>query len=207
MEEGTRTIIVEIRAGAGGREASLFAADLANMYIKYAGKQNWGITMMNESRSEAGGYKEVVFELKGDGVYKDMKQEMGVHRVQRVPSTEKSGRVHTSTASVAILPTTKSKKIDIRPDDLEITFCKAGGPGGQNVNKVETAVRILHKPTGIVVAAQNERSQHKNRELAMSILDANAFGSTENLLDFCSFFDNGDYMWNFICLQKFKYVN
>lgn len=172
MNKETRTVIVEIRAGAGGNEASIFAADLANMYIKYAGKQNWGVTMMNESKSEAGGYKEVVFQIKGDGVYRDMKNEIGVHRVQRVPSTEKSGRVHTSTASVAVLPAVKSEKININPDDLEVTFSKAGGPGGQNVNKVETAVRILHKPTGIIVSAQNERSQHKNRELAFSILHA-----------------------------------
>jgi len=167
------TIILEIRAGAGGKEASLFAADLAQMYSKYAEQQGWKISMLDESRDELGGYKEVVFEIGGLGVYEKLKNESGVHRVQRIPATEKSGRVHTSTASVAVLPVGRATSdIEIRPADLEITFTRAGGPGGQNVNKVETAVRILHKPTGIMAACQSERSQQRNREKALNILRA-----------------------------------
>ncbi len=165
-----QTIIMEIRAGAGGNEASLFAADLFEMYTRYAGKQGWKVKIVRESKSDLGGYKEVIFEIKGAGVYDKLKNESGVHRVQRIPATEKSGRVHTSTASVAVLPAPKDGKIEIRPDDLEITFSRSGGAGGQNVNKVETAVRILHKPTGVVVRSEEERSQQKNREKALSIL-------------------------------------
>lgn len=166
------TIILEIRAGAGGKEASLFAADLAEMYTKYAAKSGWQISVIDEARSELGGYKEIVFEIKGLEVYKKLKNESGVHRVQRVPSTEKSGRIHTSTASVAVLPVNPEEKIEIKPQDLEITFTRAGGPGGQNVNKVETAVRILHKPTGIIIGCQSERSQQRNRDKALGILQA-----------------------------------
>ena len=161
---------MEIRAGAGGNEASLFAADLFEMYGKYAGKQGWKVKLASESRSDLGGYKEVVFKIRGIGVYEKMKNESGVHRVQRIPATEKSGRVHTSTASVAVLPARDDGQIEIRPDDLEITFSRSGGAGGQNVNKVETAVRILHKPTGVVVRSEEERSQQKNREKALSVL-------------------------------------
>ncbi|OGF66595.1 hypothetical protein A2757_00870 [Candidatus Giovannonibacteria bacterium RIFCSPHIGHO2_01_FULL_48_47] len=156
------TIILEIRAGAGGHEASIFAAQLFRMYKNYAAKQGWPFGIASE----------LVAEIRGERVYVKLKQESGVHRVQRVPKTEKTGRIHTSTASVAILPEAKEKDIEVKESDLEITFSRAGGPGGQNVNKVETAVRILHKPTGLVVSSREERSQQKNRERALRILRA-----------------------------------
>lgn len=165
-------IILEIRAGAGGKEASLFAAELANMYIRYASQQGWKAEKLDESLSDLGGYKEVVYEISGLDAYKKMKNESGVHRVQRVPKTEKTGRIHTSTASVAILPVSSQKQAEIKPQDLEITFSRAGGPGGQNVNKVETAVRITHKPTGVVVHCRTERSQQRNRDKALIFLQA-----------------------------------
>lgn len=171
-EEFPNEIILEVRAGAGGDEASLFAAKLAGMYERYSVNRSWGFRKIEESLSAMGGYKEASFEIKGKDVYKDLRFETGVHRIQRVPETEKSGRVHTSTASVAILPIRKKTKIVINPADLEVEFSRAGGAGGQNVNKVETAVRLIHKPTGIDVRATAERSQLKNRELAMSILSA-----------------------------------
>ncbi|MBI5045492.1 MAG: PCRF domain-containing protein [Candidatus Niyogibacteria bacterium] len=167
-----KSIILEVRAGAGGDEAALFAFELSNMYIKYSEKRGHKITLISESKSELGGYKEVVYEISGKNAYRDLKNESGVHRIQRVPATEKSGRIHTSTASVAVLPLWPKKTLEIRPEDIEISFSCAGGPGGQNVNKVETAVRVLHKPTGIVIHSTQERSQQKNRELAMSILQA-----------------------------------
>ena len=164
--------ILEIRAGAGGDEAALFAADLFRMYQAYAPKKNWVFVTLDESKNDLGGYKEVTAELKGKNVYDTLKYESGVHRIQRVPATEKSGRIHTSTASVAIMPVAEEKEIEIKESDLEVTFSRAGGPGGQNVNKVETAVRLLHKPTGIVISSRTERSQLANRERALEILRA-----------------------------------
>lgn len=165
-------IVLEVRAGVGGEEAALFAEELANMYRKYAASRGWVVSVLDESESPLGGYKEASFEMRGQDVYKDFKQETGIHRVQRVPKTEKAGRVHTSTASVAILPIRKRSKVEINPADLEVTFSRAGGKGGQNVNKVETAVRLTHKPTGIVISCRAERSQQANREKALTILEA-----------------------------------
>lgn len=171
-EEFPNEIILEVRAGAGGEEAALFAEELAVMYQKYAALKGWGVRQLSASESALGGYKEAAFEIRGQDIYKILRYETGVHRVQRVPATEKMGRVHTSTASVAILPVRKRTKTEINPADLEIEFSRSGGAGGQNVNKVETAVRIIHKPTGIDVRSTSERSQLKNREQAMSILVA-----------------------------------
>lgn len=171
-EDFPNEIILEVRAGAGGDEASLFASQLAEMYERYSENKGWQFKKMNVSESSAGGYKEGTFEIKGKGVYKALRHETGVHRVQRVPVTEKSGRIHTSTASVAILPIRKKVNFEIEPDDLEMEFSRSGGAGGQNVNKVETAVRLIHKPTNIDVRCTSERSQLKNREKAMGILQA-----------------------------------
>jgi peptide chain release factor 1 len=161
-ETAPRSVIVEIRAGAGGDEANIFAHDLELMYQKYAVMQGWRMTPVSD----------LSFQLDGEGVYEKLRYETGVHRVQRVPATEKMGRVHTSTASVAILPLRKKSKIEINPADIEMEFSRSGGAGGQNVNKVETAVRLIHKPTGIDVRSSSERSQLKNREKAMAILTA-----------------------------------
>jgi len=171
-EESPSEVILEIRAGAGGAEAALFAEELAGMYRKYAEKHGFAARAIHESRSDIGGYKEAAFEIKGRDVYNKLRFESGVHRVQRVPATEKTGRVHTSTASVAILPIRKKSKIEINPADIDIEFSRSGGAGGQNVNKVETAVRLVHKPTGIDVRSTSERSQASNREKAMTILRA-----------------------------------
>ena len=165
-------IIIEIRAGAGGDEASLFALDLANMYQKYFDKMRFNWKTLHTSQSSAGGYKEASFEIHGRDAYKMFRYETGVHRIQRVPTTEKMGRIHTSTASVAVLPIRKRHTIEIKPADLEVEFSRSGGAGGQNVNKVETAVRLTHKPTGIDVRSTSERSQKGNREKAMEILYA-----------------------------------
>ncbi len=162
--------VMEIRAGVGGEEAAIFAEDLAKMYKRFCELKGWSFSNVYESKSALGGYKEASFEIKGKEVYKELRFETGVHRVQRVPETEKSGRVHTSTASVAILPIRKKSKIEIKPSDIQVEFSRSGGAGGQNVNKVETAVRIIHIPTGIDVRSTAERSQLKNKEKAMSIL-------------------------------------
>lgn len=163
-------IVLEIRAGVGGEEASLFAEELAQMYVKYAQAKGWKTKTMDESRAELGGIKEVKIEVKGANAYREMQYETGVHRVQRIPSTEKQGRIHTSTASVAIMPVYQRIKVEVNPADLETETSRSGGAGGQNVNKVETAVRIIHKPTGIDVRCTSERSQQANREKAMKLL-------------------------------------
>ncbi len=168
-------VIIEIRAGAGGDEAALFAENLFRAYSRYAQIKNWKSKILDSNQSELGGYKEIIFELKSNNnedIFSFMKYEGGVHRVQRVPETEKQGRVHTSTISVAVLPKPKKGKVKINPADLKIDTFKASGPGGQNVNKRETAVRITHIPTNIIVASQNERSLAQNKENAMVILEA-----------------------------------
>jgi peptide chain release factor 1 len=165
-------VMLEVRAGAGGDEASLFASELVGMYLKYAEVQGWPTIRNNVSATEAGGYKEASFEIMGSEVYDHLRFETGVHRVQRTPATEKQGRIHTSTASVAILPMRKKPTIQINLSDIDEQFSRAGGAGGQNVNKVETAVRLVHRPTGIDVRSENDRSQLKNRIKAMELLTA-----------------------------------
>ncbi len=168
--EWPNEIVLEVRAGVGGDEAALFAEELAFMYIRYAQARGWRTKKLEESRAEIGGIKEMRIEIKGEDVFRTLRFETGVHRVQRVPQTEKQGRTHTSTASVAIMPLYKRIKIDVPMSDIEVETSRSGGAGGQNVNKVETAVRLIHKPTGIDVRSQSERSQLKNREIAMTLL-------------------------------------
>jgi len=169
------SILVEIRAGVGGEEAALFARDLFRMYQKYAQSKNWQLNVLDSSVSDLGGFKEIIFSLKGENVFENMRFEGGVHRVQRIPKTEKGNRIHTSTASVAILPQIELSKIEIKPQDLKIEIFKSSGPGGQYVNKRETGVRITHLPTGIVVSSQESRNLHQNKENAMKILSWRIF--------------------------------
>ncbi len=166
----SRNTIIEIRAGAGGSESALFAADLYRMYTHYAEARGWKVETMDSSPSDLGGFKEVIFGVSGTEVYKRLKYESGVHRVQRVPATEAQGRVHTSTATVAVLPEAEEVDIELKPEELEITVCRASGPGGQGVNTTDSAVQILHKPTGLIVRCADQRSQQKNKARALTVL-------------------------------------
>lgn len=170
-----QTAILEIRAGTGGDEAGLFAADLYRMYTRFAGNRGWKVVEHDRNKGGIGNIKSVTAEIIGEGAYDILKNESGVHRVQRIPITEKSGRIHTSTATIAVLPQVSAQEVEINPNDLRIDTFRASGHGGQNVQKVETAVRITHLPTGVVVGCQDERSQHKNKEKALAILSSKLY--------------------------------
>ena len=178
-----RDVIVEIRSGTGGKEASLFASDLYRAYVRYAQTQNWQVDVMDSNPSDLGGFNKIVFEVQGRGAFSRLKYERGVHRVQRIPETEAQGRIHTSTATVAVLPEPDELDVKINPDQLRIDIFHAGGHGGQNVNKVATAVRIVYEPTGLTVVCQDERSQHKNKQKAMAMLRAKLYEAEQERLD------------------------
>jgi peptide chain release factor 1 len=166
----SRNTIIEIRAGAGGQESALFAADLYRMYTRYAEGRGWKYEDLDSSPSDLGGFKEVIFEITGEDVYKRLKYESGVHRVQRVPATEAQGRIHTSTCTVAVLPEAEEVDVELKPEDLDISVCRASGPGGQGVNTTDSAVQVIHKPTGLIVRCADQRSQQKNKARALTVL-------------------------------------